>query len=176
MNRYLPPTCQFPFIYEEIQNSKGRESPILCSSFPEKVQNQVCLWKLNLEGIGKASATSNTGPMLSQRGTTVSVSPSKNSQGQFHQDRWGELQQTVVRIAFISCFFFFSVLLNTMLQISMQSNGICLQFYSSPNFALGGSHQLSIVLLFSINIKLLVFFLFFLRFVLLKLGKTSVKV
>lgn len=173
MDRYLPPTCQFPFIYEEIQNSKCRESPVLCSSFPEKVQNQACLWKLNLQGIGKASATSNTGPMLSQRGTTVSVSPSKNSQGQFHQDRWGELQQTVVRIAFISIFFF-SVLLNTMIQISVQSNGICLQFYSSPNFALGGSHQLSIVLLFSINIKLLVFFFF--RFVLLKLGKTSVKV
>ena len=73
-------------------------------------------------------------------------------------------------------FFFFSVLLNTMIQISLQSNGICLKFYSYPNFALGGSHQLSVVLLFSINIKLLVFFFFFFfRFVLLKLGKTSVK-
>lgn len=71
--------------------------------------------------------------------------------------------------------FFFSVLLNTMIQISMQSNGICLQFYPYPNFALGGSHQLSSVLLFSKNIKLLVFFFFFFRFVLLKFGKTSVK-
>ena len=127
MNRYLPPTCQSPFIYEEIQNSKGKESPTLCSSFSEKVQSRVCLWKLTLQGVGRASATSNTAHMVPEEGEQLASAQAKVPKDNFIKTGVESSNTQLKELPLFSCYLFLPpVLLNAMIQISMQSNAILL--------------------------------------------------